>query len=106
MDTSSNNHQSAVNVVITRAFLARADHNVVCVDWGAGANCPNYVTARNRVPDVATQVASFIDYLNLNGFLVNFNRINIAGHSLGAHIAGLTGKQFYQPIASASFYRR
>lgn len=80
----NNNHQSAVNIVITRAFLAAADHNVIAVDWGAGANSINYLTSRNRVPAVATVVARFIDFLHLNGFLVNFNRLNIAGHSLGA----------------------
>lgn len=84
----NNNHQSPVNVQITSAFLAAADHNVVRVDWGVGANNPNYLTSRNRVPDAASQVASFIDWLHLNGFLVNFNRLVIAGHSLGAHIAG------------------
>lgn len=89
----NNNHQSPVNTVITRAFLAAADHNVVAVDWGAGANSINYVTSRNRVPEVATVVARFIDFLHQNGFLVNFNRLIIAGHSLGAHIAGLTGKR-------------
>lgn len=80
----NNNHQSPVNTIITSAFLQRADHNVVAVDWGAGANSINYLTSRNRVPAVATAVASFIDFLHLNGFLVNFNRLNIAGHSLGA----------------------
>lgn len=33
-----NNHGSEVNVVVRQAFLARGDHNVVAVDWGAGAN--------------------------------------------------------------------
>lgn len=89
----NNNHQSPVNVAITRAFLASADHNVIAVDWGVGASSANYVTSRNRVPDVATRCALFIDFLHQNGFLVNFNRLIIAGHSLGAHIAGLTGKR-------------
>lgn len=99
----NNNHQSPVNVVITRAFLAAADHNVVAVDWGAGANTINYVTARNRVPEVATRVAQFIDFLHQNGFLANFNRLVIAGHSLGAHIAGLTGKRVTRGRVQAIF---
>lgn len=99
----NNNHQSSVNTDITRAFLAAADHNVVAVDWGVGANNPNYITSRNHVPAVATQVASFIDFLHQNGFLVAFNRLIIAGHSLGAHIAGLTGKRLTRGRAQAIF---
>lgn len=99
----NNNHQSPVNIVITRAFLASADHNVVAVDWGVGAGSINYVTSRNRVPEVATRVAQFIDFLHANGFLVNFNRLIIAGHSLGAHIAGLTGKRVTRGRVQAIF---
>lgn len=73
------------------------------VDWGAGANSLNYITSRNRVPDVATVVARFVDFLHLNGFLVNFNRLIIAGHSLGAHIAGLTGKRVARGRVQAIF---
>lgn len=99
----NNNHQSSVNTDLTRAFLAAADHNVVCVDWGVGANNPNYITSRNHVGAVGTQVASFIDFLHQNGFLAAFNRLNIAGHSLGAHIAGITGKRLTRGRAQAIF---
>jgi Lipase len=51
------------------------------------------LSARNRVPEVATVVARFIDFLHQNSLLVNFNRLIISGHSLGAHIAGITGKR-------------
>ena len=36
--------------------------------------------------------ARFIDFLHLNGF-VDFNRLLITGHSLGAHVAGIAGKR-------------
>ena len=36
--------------------------------------------------------ARFIDFLVGNGF-TTFPRVNIAGHSLGAHIAGIAGKR-------------
>jgi pancreatic triacylglycerol lipase len=61
------------------------------------------LAARNRVPDVATVTARFIDFLHQNGFLVNFNRLIIAGHSLGAHIAGLTGKRVTRGRVQAIF---
>lgn len=52
----------------------------------------NYITARNRVGAVGTTVARFVNFLVSNGFTA-FNRVIIAGHSLGAHIAGHTGKR-------------
>jgi pancreatic triacylglycerol lipase len=62
------------------------------VDWSRGASTINYVTARNRVPQVADVVARFLNFLVQNWF-TQMNRINIVGHSLGAHIAGITGKR-------------
>lgn len=62
------------------------------VDWGAGAQTIDYIAARNRINDVATVVARFVDFLIANGF-TNHNRVIIAGHSLGGHTAGLTGKR-------------
>jgi pancreatic triacylglycerol lipase len=50
------------------------------------------VTARNRVPLVAGVLARLIDFLNDNQF-TRTNEVIIAGHSLGAHIAGITGKR-------------
>jgi len=88
----NNNSNSPVNVAITRAFLAAADHNVVRVDWGVGAN-QSYGAASGSVGAVGARIAQYIDFLHQNGFLVNFNRLIIAGHSLGAHIAGITGKR-------------
>jgi pancreatic triacylglycerol lipase len=53
------------------------------------------VTARNRVPEVANVLARFLNFLVTNGS-TQMNRVNIAGHSLGAHIAGVTGKRVNQ----------
>ena len=89
----NNNNRSPVNTMITAAYLLRSDVNVVVVDWGAGANTINYISARNRLYETAPVVARFIDFLHQNGFILFFNRVNIAGHSLGAHIAGIAGKQ-------------
>ena len=89
----NNNNQSPVNIMITAAYLRRSDMNVVVVDWGVGANTINYISARNRINEVAPIVARLIDFLHQNGFISAFNRLNIAGHSLGAHTAGLVGKR-------------
>lgn len=37
-------------------------------------------------------LARFIDFLHLHGF-VDFSKILITGHSLGAHVAGIAGKR-------------
>lgn len=52
----------------------------------------NYITARNRVAEVGAAVANFINFLQSNGFTAA-SRVFIAGHSLGAHIAGNVGKR-------------
>lgn len=57
-----------------------------------GAGTYNYLTARDRVPEVADAVAKLIDFLVEYGLSRTSDMI-IAGHSLGGHIAGLTGKR-------------
>jgi pancreatic triacylglycerol lipase len=88
----NNNGGSEVNTVIRTAFINRGEFNVITVDWGAGANTANYITARNRVNEVGPVVASFIDFLNLSGGM-SFNALSVIGHSLGGHAAGITGKR-------------
>lgn len=66
---------------IRAALLAQANFNIFIVDWGAGSNTLNYITARNRVNEVGAVVAQFIDWINLNG--VPFSAITVIGSSLG-----------------------
>lgn len=40
------------NIQVTAAYLRQADVNVIVVDWAVGASTINYITARNRAPDV------------------------------------------------------
>lgn len=42
---------------------------------------------RNRVNEVGPLVGRFINFMNSEGFL-QFDQVNIIGHSLGAHTAG------------------
>ena len=83
---------SELNANIGAAYHRAGDFNVVVVDWNLGANTINYITARNRVNEVGPFLARFIDFLHLNGF-VDFNRLLLTGHSLGAHVAGIAGKR-------------
>jgi len=73
------------------AYLARGNFNVIAVDWGVGAQNPNYIVSRNHVAAVGGAVARFIDWLNLSAG-VPFSAVTVLGHSLGAHAAGHTGK--------------
>ncbi|XP_065073522.1 phospholipase A1 VesT1.02-like, partial [Ochlerotatus camptorhynchus] len=87
----NNNGGSPVNTLIRNAYLDRGDFNVITVDWGVGAQNPNYVTSRNHINAVGATVASFIEFLNVNGLAFNF--VYVSGHSLGGHAAGITGKR-------------
>jgi pimeloyl-ACP methyl ester carboxylesterase len=86
-----NNDDSDVNRYIRTAYLSRGGLNVIVVDWGAGARTINYLSARNSVSDVAAVTASFIDRLVARTG-ISTNSIKIVGHSLGAHVTGITGK--------------
>lgn len=55
---------------------------MITVDWSIGGNTINYITARNRVGDVADVVAAFIDFLHSINHL-RFNELHVIGHSLG-----------------------
>lgn len=68
--------------MLTREFLARDDYNVIAVDWGAGAQTPNYVAARNRVGPTGQAIAVLIDAIHA-AQLTTFSRVNVVGHSLG-----------------------
>jgi len=67
------------------------DFNVIFIDWSEGAQTINYLAARNRVSAVGELVASYIDFLVQNN-LLTLSRTSLIGFSLGAHIAGMTGK--------------
>lgn len=86
----NSNGQDGFNVQATAAYLARGDFNVICVDWALGAGTPNYITAVNRVSLVGAWLARFIDVLHTGGH--PFSHINVIGFSLGAHVAGISGK--------------
>ncbi|XP_077295526.1 pancreatic lipase-related protein 2-like [Arctopsyche grandis] len=85
----NNNGGSEVCTLITQKFLAAMDVNVICVDWGAGAN-GLYGSAVSHVPPVGRFVAKLIDWLIDHGS--NVNNFHIMGHSLGGHITGIASR--------------
>lgn len=76
---------------LRQQYLNLGNFNVIVVNWGAGAITPNYVLAQSRVDDVGNVVANFIDFLNMYTG-IPFSSVSVIGHSLGAHVAGFSGK--------------
>lgn len=86
-----NSRVSPVNKEITAAYLANYDVNVIVVDWSAGSMNLFYNIAAGRTTGVARTVAEFLDQL-LDVDTKMWEQLTVVGHSLGAHIAGLSGK--------------
>ncbi|XP_049306971.1 phospholipase A1 VesT1.02-like [Bactrocera dorsalis] len=82
---------SDLNPLIRDAYLASGKYNVFSVDWSDKAQTLNYAASVLRVPGVGKQVATFIDFLNQEGGL-SFDQVHVIGHSLGAHVSGIAGK--------------
>ena len=67
------------------------DQNVINIDWSIGAKSLNYLTARYATESVGIVVAKQLDFLHQRAGL-NMSSVTIIGFSLGAHVAGFTGK--------------
>ncbi|XP_065216918.1 phospholipase A1-like isoform X2 [Planococcus citri] len=76
---------------LTQAYLKQRDATVGVVDWSSGSKTIAYFRAINKIPKVAAQLISFIEYL-VKKFHFKPQNIHIIGHSLGAHIAGNVGR--------------
>ncbi|XP_073957532.1 pancreatic triacylglycerol lipase-like [Choristoneura fumiferana] len=86
----NSNGNSGINPLITSAFLAVVDANVIVVDWRALANSNN-ATATNGVPGVGQFLGNFLVRL-INTAGGNWNNVHLVGFSLGAHIVGSAGR--------------
>jgi pancreatic triacylglycerol lipase len=81
-----------INEANREAYMSLGlDFNYIAMDWTEGSNTLNYITARNRVPATGVALSQYVDFLNSVGGM-NFNTLSIIGHSLGAHVAGICGK--------------
>ena len=83
---------SDISTATSAELLDYQDFNVIFIDWSEGSRTLNYIGAANRVPTVGTFIASYVDFLHENG-MIAFNRLTVIGFSLGAHIAGHSGKR-------------
>lgn len=79
-----------MNPLITAAFLAVQDANVIVVDWRALASS-SYNTAAAGVPNVGQHLGNFLVWL-INTAGGNWNNVHLVGFSLGAHVVGNAGR--------------
>lgn len=87
-----NSEKSDSIQLIKNAYLKKGDYNIFSVDWGDGASSLNYYTSRHRIGDVANVLSRFIEFI-VKELKIKTNNIQLIGHSLGAHICGLTAKE-------------
>ncbi|CAG5874266.1 unnamed protein product [Menidia menidia] len=73
----------------TAVLLARADMNVIVVDWNRGAATVLYFKAVQNTYKVADNVTAFIRQMKDHG--ASMSDIHLIGVSLGAHISGFVG---------------
>ncbi|KAH8312590.1 hypothetical protein KR044_011579, partial [Drosophila immigrans] len=84
------NYKSGMNKNIRDAWLSHGDFNVIVVDW-ARARSVDYASSVVAVPKVGKKVAAMINFL-VSDFGLDLNNLYVIGHSLGAHVAGYSGK--------------
>uniref|UniRef100_A0A1A9VZB6 Lipase domain-containing protein n=1 Tax=Glossina brevipalpis TaxID=37001 RepID=A0A1A9VZB6_9MUSC len=88
-----------LNRGVRQAWLSQGDFNMISVDWSRGRSV-DYVSSVMATKGVGKKIASFVDFLVKN-YDLKLNDLEIIGHSLGAHVAGFTGKKITsgQPFA-------
>lgn len=75
------------------AYVTTGKFNVISVCWGKLAQVINYFRAAKDASEVGTVVGLLLSNL-FNLDIVRSEDIHIIGHSLGAHVAGMTGKVY------------
>ncbi|CAL4072857.1 unnamed protein product, partial [Meganyctiphanes norvegica] len=72
-------------------ILEQYDGNIFSVDWAKLCPLPFYIQAVENVYKVGHLTADFIDWLHEETGLAP-SQVEVVGHSLGAHVSGITGK--------------
>ncbi|EDV92798.1 GH18957 [Drosophila grimshawi] len=79
-----------MNTQITKAWLSKGNYNVIVVDW-ARARSVDYASSVVAVPGAGAKVGQMVKYLE-SSHGMSLSTLYVIGHSLGAHVAGYTGK--------------
>ncbi|KAA2237613.1 hypothetical protein F0L74_32750 [Chitinophaga agrisoli] len=84
---------TTINPIVKDAFLTSGDYNVIVVDWSS-FSLSTYSTAVMAVTGVGSSIATFLKNLKLP-----LNKVHIVGFNLGAHVAGVTGRNLEGKVA-------
>ncbi|XP_069965809.1 pancreatic triacylglycerol lipase isoform X2 [Bactrocera oleae] len=83
---------SCSNAAIKDAYLAAGNFNVIMLDWSAISMDISYGRISRQLSEIAKNLLEFTHFLHrVSG--IPYETIYLVGHSAGAHIAGLAGKQ-------------
>ncbi|XP_076638116.1 pancreatic lipase-related protein 2-like [Colletes latitarsis] len=82
-------YTSPACTTIRDAYLQHGDYNVIAVDWSPISK-NEYIWASMRVTMIGQYISKMIDFLETQG--MNVSTLTVIGHSLGAHIAGLSAR--------------
>lgn len=83
-------HSSKMPQMVKDAYLASRDVNIIIVDWSI-LSYETYITSKSYVPQIGKIVADFILFMN-RYVRLRIEKTAFVGFSLGAHIAGNTGR--------------
>ncbi|XP_044735396.1 phospholipase A1-like [Chrysoperla carnea] len=86
-----NSYKSPFGQQTKNSYLNSGRYNVIVVDWRKLARAPWYLTASKNTRLVGQTTAQLIDNL-VQGAGMKLENLHIIGHSLGAHTAGIAGK--------------
>ncbi|XP_017846769.1 pancreatic lipase-related protein 2-like [Drosophila busckii] len=84
-------YNDSMNTEITKAWLSLGDYNIIVVDW-SHARTWNYLSSVESMPIVAKEIAKMIKALSSEHGM-SLSTLHLIGYSLGAHVAGLTGRE-------------
>lgn len=76
-----------------KACFEKGNHNVnvIGVDWSLGSQDPLYFNSARNAEHVGKIVGKFIEQA-VNDGLINLDKVELIGHSLGAHASGFGTK--------------
>lgn len=84
------NSEAAIIHTITNAYLARNDHNLVIVDWGQ-YSVGEYFLTIPKSNKISKLIGKHLVELFQNG--LNVRKFNCLGHSVGAHMCAIMGRE-------------
>ncbi|CAG7785473.1 unnamed protein product [Allacma fusca] len=77
-------------------FRAKRNVNVLMTDWSLHSVDPNYYNSARHLEEIGKYVAEFLVFMGETTAFTNMTRVHLVGFSLGAHVAGITGRYLHQ----------